>query len=113
MKQIDLTNALNKKKGSKVTYTTVYFNGSNLYALRSSVGLGFVKFLKTKKRIQTTSNNQTKWYHSSSNSLVEALTDIRKWYNLKVKNAGWDKFQVKLYNTTSTSELIQNLNKSI
>lgn len=110
MKQIDLTTTLNKRKGSRVTYTTVYYNHKNIYAIKSSVGLGFVRFLKTKKQMQTTSNNQTKWYHSSSNSLVEALTDVRKWYNLKVRNTGWDKFRVKLYNTTETDELIKTLN---
>lgn len=113
MKNIDLTQELAKRKSSKVTYLTVYYNGKNIYALRSSVGLGFIRFLKSKKRVQRTSNNQTKWYHSSTNSLNEALSEVRKWYSLKIRTAGWQKYRVKVYNTTDAIELIEKLNRSI
>tara|TARA_R100001510_G_scaffold37773_1_gene34106 strand:+ start:1738 stop:2085 length:348 start_codon:yes stop_codon:yes gene_type:complete len=109
MININLIDRLPKRKNSRVSYSTIYYNDNNLFGLNTSVGIGFIKYLKTKKTIQKIGNGQAKWYHAGSNTLTKAITQIRKWYRLKVKSKSWKKARVKTYNTSNIEEIILNL----
>ena len=108
MKLIDLTKSLDRKKGARVSYTTIYKN-KNMFGITSSVGIGFVKWIKGKNHLQVTANKRVKWYSSGSNAIAEAITQVRKWYSIKLETKGWSKMKVKAFNFTDINELIKTL----
>lgn len=110
MKQLDLTETLEKRKGSKVTYCNVYLNPP-YYGFADSgempTGISFVR--TTKKGVKTDRSGRIKWYFGSSTDLSKAITKTRKRYGLKLKHSGWCKVKVKAYNFTNTDEILSNL----
>lgn len=109
---IDLTHLSERKVGQRQTEKTIYHNPrTNLFGLGKD-GIGFVKYVKSRGEIQKRQNGFTKWYHGSSNTLVEAVRNIRKWYGLNVSPSGWNKYRVK-YRNLETNELIKTLYNEI
>jgi hypothetical protein len=109
---IDLTHLSERKVGQRQTEKTIYHNPrTNLFGFGGD-GIGFVKYVKSRGGIQKRQNGFTKWYHGSSNTLVEAVRNIRKWYGLNVSPTGWNKYRVK-YRSLETNELVKALYNEI
>lgn len=108
MRQIDLTDKLQKVKGSRVSYSTVYLHSGRYTGFVSSVGVSFVRALK-KGGIATHKNGTAKWYFGGSQSLSEALSTSRRRYGIKLPVKGWEKVRIKTYNTTMVDEIINTL----
>ncbi len=110
---IDLTHLSERKVGQRQAEETVYHKPqTNLFGFSGNTGIGFVKYVKSRGEIQKRQNGFTKWYHGSSNTLVEAVRNIRKWYGLNVSPNGWTKYRVK-YRNLETNELIKTLYNEI
>ena len=116
MKAIDLTHLSDRKVGQRQTEITIYHNPrTNLFGMLThlgGIGIGFVKYVKRRDEIVKRQNGFTKWYHGSSNTLVEAVRNIRKWYGLNVSPTGWNKYRVK-YRSLQTNELVKALYNEI
>lgn len=109
MRQIDLTDRIEKRKGSRVTYSTVYLNGMYV-GFASSVGISFAKALK-RGGIRSHKNGTARWYFGSDNSLTRAVSNARRVYGISLPVNGWEKARIKTYNTTDTEEVVLNLIK--
>lgn len=100
---IDLTPALDRKKGSRVTYTTIYVNAP-YYGFAGSTGIAFLK--TTRKGLRTHKTGAPRWFFGDSNTLSTAVSRARKRYGLKMPVKGWTKVKARHYNTTTTEEFI-------
>ena len=104
MRQLDVTNRLNRKKYSVYAYTNVYVREGFL-AFADSLGIGFLK--RTRKGVRMTSNGRVRWYHTTETNLQSALTSARQSYGISIPSNGWNKVKVKHYNLTDVEQLIQ------
>ncbi len=100
MRQVDLTENLQKQKGSRVCYQTIYTN-SPYYGFpdSSSMSTGISFTRKSNKE-------KVKWYFGCSKTLSKAVATVRKRYNINLKVKGWDKIRVKAYNFSGAKEII-------
>tara|TARA_R100001440_G_scaffold3729_2_gene8800 strand:- start:1886 stop:2230 length:345 start_codon:yes stop_codon:yes gene_type:complete len=108
MTQLDFTKQLNKKKNARVCYITIYKN-NNMYGMSSSVGIGFVKWIKRRGHLQKTVNKRIKWWSGNSNSISKAVTKARNWYGINLASSGWTKYKVKVWNFSDLNDIIEIL----
>jgi hypothetical protein len=111
MVKIDLTQTLTKTKGARVAHYTIYTDGGRYFGFGGTIGIGFVKYIKSNKALQLNAYKRIKWYISLSQSLEHALRQVRKYYGIRIASKGWAKYKVKAYNTTCTNDLIITLKK--
>lgn len=111
MKNIDLTDRLEKKKNDKRVETTIYRNGK-YYGFASSQGslaTGIAFLRTTYKGVFCHRNGIIKWYFGDYNSLAEAVSRARKRYGIKFPVHGWEKFRVKHFNTSTPQQIVAQL----
>lgn len=111
MKQVDLTGALPKRPGSRISFLTVHRSG-NYTGIKSKgsleSGIGFLRETK-KGGLVKFKNGTARWYLSSTNTLTRAVSQIRRDYGVKCPVNGWETVRCKVYNYTTPEELIEAL----
>ena len=107
MRQIDLTQLLEKRSGSRVSYSTLYLN-NNWTGFASSIGISFVRALK-KGGLRVHKTGAVRWYFGGSQTLSKAVSTARGRYGIKLPVKGWEKVRVKTYNTTNAEEVVLKL----
>jgi len=122
-RNVDLTPLLERKKGNRISYTTVYVSGAYFGFAGTgtlTTGIAFVKL--GRKGIRRHRNGSPRWFFGDSNTLNEAAAVARKRYSIIVKGksrkldlpvSGWKKYKVRAYNMTSTEEIVINLKNLI
>jgi len=101
MKQVDITPYLDKRKGSRITYQTVYLNKPYL-GFAGKDGISFVRY--TKRGVKKTKSG-VRWYFSNQSSIQKAISTVRKRYEIKLKVNGWEKLKLRMYSTTDVGDI--------